>query len=193
MTTYFQNISSILPFDKKDLIDVTDILFISEPSCQNFVHKQSLSPTVLNTDFHKFLSEKGLEVEKVLIWHWYNEDPYWAHIDSNDQGVVSPCALNWTLSTDSSQVNFYDIENVEKTVKFGNDIDENSITENVTSYIPINVKGLNPSAVWDDQGPAVINTSVPHMVVSSGMRISVSLNFKNPMPTIEDVIDRLYK
>lgn len=193
MTMFFQNISSLIPFNINELIDLSKIEIFNEPPCEEFVHKQSFKSDILNNNFLKFLNNKGIEVEKVLVWHWFNRDPFWAHIDSNNEGVVSPSAINWTINNNVSQVNFYQLTDAEKTVAFGNAVDKNSRTENVTSYIPINVKGLNPNAVWNDRGPTVINTSVPHLVIAPEMRTSISLNFKIPMPTIETVLDRLLK
>ncbi len=193
MTVFFQNISSLIPFNINELIDLSKIEIFNEPPCEEFVHKQSFKSDILNNNFLKFLNNKGIEVEKVLVWHWFNRDPFWAHIDSNNEGVVSPSAINWTINNNVSQVNFYQLTDAEKTVAFGNAVDKNSRTENVTSYIPINVKGLNPNAVWNDRGPTVINTSVPHLVIAPEMRTSISLNFKIPMPTIETVLDRLLK
>ncbi len=190
---FFQNISSLIPFNINELIDLSKIEIFNEPPCEEFVHKQSFKSDILNNNFLKFLNNKGIEVEKVLVWHWFNRDPFWAHIDSNNEGVVSPSAINWTINNNVSQVNFYQLTDAEKTVAFGNAVDKNSRTENVTSYIPINVKGLNPNAVWNDRGPTVINTSVPHLVIAPEMRTSISLNFKIPMPTIETVLDRLLK
>ena len=193
MTVFFRNVSSIIPFDVDDLIDLSKIEIFYESPCEDFIHKQSFKSDILNNNFLKFLNNKGIEVEKVLVWHWFNRDPFWAHIDSNNEGVVSPSAINWTINNNVSQVNFYQLTDAEKTVAFGNAVDKNSRTENVTSYIPINVKGLNPNAVWNDRGPTVINTSVPHLVIAPEMRTSISLNFKIPMPTIETVLDRLLK
>ena len=193
MTVFFQNISSLIPFNINELIDLSKIEIFNEPPCEEFVHKQSFKSDILNNNFLKFLNNKGIEVEKVLVWHWFNRDPFWAHIDSNNEGVVSPSAINWTINNNVSQVNFYQLTDAEKTVAFGNAVDKNSRTENVTSYIPINVKGLTPNAVWNDRGPTVINTSVPHLVIAPEMRTSISLNFKIPMPTIETVLDRLLK
>lgn len=193
MTTFFKNISCYIPFDIQDLVDLSDIQIYKDCPTSNFVHKQSFSSEILNPQFLKFLLSKNIKIQKVIVWNWYNRDSFWAHIDSNNQGVISPCALNWTLNNNSSQVNFYELPNVEKQVRYGNEIDNNSKTENVTSYIPINVQGLEPDAVWDDRGPAVINTSIPHLVIASQMRTSISLNFENPMPSIETILDRLCK
>jgi hypothetical protein len=191
MTSFFQNISSCIPFNVDNLLDLSKVEIFIDPPCDHFVHKQTFSSEILNPLFYEFLCNKNLKVQKVIVWHWYNKNPFWAHIDSDKNGVVSPSAINWTINNNQSQVNFYDLSDVEKNVKFGNEIDENSRTDNVTAYIPINVKGLVPNAVWNDRGPAVINTGVPHLVVAPEMRTSISLNFENPIPTISDIIDRL--
>lgn len=191
MTIFYKNISSEIPFNIDNLIDLSQIKIFKNSSHENFVHKQSFSPNILNTDFLKFLNSKGIKVEKVLVWHWLNKDSFWAHIDSNHEGVISPSAINWTINDNYSQVNFYDLPDVKKQVKFGNEIDLSSKTENVTSYIPIDVKGLTPNAIWNDRGPSVINTSVPHLVVAPEMRTSISLNFETPAPTIETLLERL--
>ena len=193
MTVFYKNISDIIPFEINTLIDLSNVSIFDSPLSHQFVHKQSFSPVILNSKFLSFLKDKSIEVEKVLIWHWYIKDANWAHIDSNAEGVISCSAINWTLNKNITQVNFYNLNHNETAVRFGNEVDQTAQTDNVTSYIAINVNGSTPDAIWDDQGPAVINTSIPHLVVANQLRTSVSLNFVNPRLTVETIIDRLYR
>lgn len=191
MTLLYKNVSNLIPFDVNDLIDLSRFEIISEAPCEQFVHKQNLPPDVLNPKFLDFLRSKDIGVQKVSIWHWYCKDPYWAHIDCNAEGRILPAALNWTIKEHISQVNFYDIPDVEKTVRFGNEIDTGWRTDNVTAYIPVNVKGLTPDAIWNDRGPALINTSVPHLVLAPEMRTSVTVGVLNPNLSIDMLLERL--
>jgi len=192
MTIFYKNISHLLPFDFNNLVDVRSVKIIEEKNISDqFVHKQTFDPNILNLEFVAYLKSKEILIDKIIIWNWFCNDPIWAHIDCDACGEISPCAINWTLNTNKSQVNFYDIDNIDKTVRFENEIDTGWKTDNVTAYIPINVKGIRPSAIWNDQGPALINTSIPHLIVAPELRTSVSLGIKFPVPSIEEVIRRL--
>lgn len=192
MTILYQDISSIIPFDLDDLIDTSNIEILKEAPCEDqFVHKQNYPTSIINRDFLEFLKNKNITLDKIIVWHWYCKDPEWAHIDCSSAGEILPCAINWTINSNISQVNFYNLDNVDKTVRFGNEIDTGWRTDNVTAYIPINVKGMIPDAVWNNRGPALINTSVPHLIVASEMRTSISLSISSPISTIEEVLKRL--
>jgi len=190
MTILYKDISNLIPFEVNDLINVDSIQIIDESPCEQFVHKQNLHATVLNPEFLIFLKSKNIEIEKVTIWHWFCTAARWAHIDCSTTGEILPAALNWTLEEHSSQVNFYDLPNVDKTVRFGNEVDTGWRTDNVTAYIPVNVEGLTPNAVWSNRGPVLINTSVPHLIIAPEMRRSVTLGIRPPVP-IEVLLERL--
>ena len=192
MMPFYKNISDIIPFDVDQLIDSDTIVPLTEiPVEDNFVNKNTLPSDVLNSDFYDFLKEKDLIVDRIIIWTWYCKNPHWAHIDSNSQGVILESALNWTLNHNKSRVHFYDMPDVDKTVMFGNQIDTGWSTPNVTAYIPVNVKGIDPVATWDNRGPAIINTSVPHLIVAEEIRTSCSLQF-NKSQSIETLYKKLY-
>ena len=192
MLPYTQPISKFIPFNIDDLIDKSKVEILTEaPVSDNFVHKTKLSPEVLNSDFLKWLQSLDLDVESVVIWHWLALDPHIAHIDSDETGVTeTTCAINWTLTKSRSKVNFYNMPNVDKTVMYGNEAAADWVTPNVTAYIPVDVKGIKPIDDWSDQGPCLINISVPHMVVAPEMRISVSLQFAKPWD-FESVLEKL--
>jgi hypothetical protein len=160
------------------------------PVEDNFVHKQTLPPEVLTPQFLDFLNSKNLEVSKVLVWTWLCKDPHIAHIDCNDRGDILPSALNFTMNTNISDVRFYNIPDVDKTVMFGNEADTEWDTPNVQAYIPVNVRDIEPAAVWNDRGPCVINTSVPHLIVASEIRTSISLQFRDQC-SAEELVERL--
>ena len=192
MTILYQNISTLIPFDVDSLVDVTKINILKEAPCDDqFVHKEILPVDIINNDFLNFLKTKNISLDKVIVWHWFCKDPEWAHIDCSSSGEILPCAINWTINSNKSQVNFYNLPNIDKTVRFGNEIDTGWRTDNVTAYIPVNVKGIDPDAVWDDRGPAIINTSIPHLIVAPEMRTSISLGISPPVPTIDEVLKRL--
>jgi hypothetical protein len=192
MTILYQNISTLIPFNIDALIDASKINVPKDNQCSDqFVHKETLPVDVINEKFLDFLKSKNINLDKVVIWHWICKDPEWAHIDCNSTGSIQPCAINWTINSNKSQVNFYNLSNIDKTIRFGNEIDTGWQTDNVTAYIPINVKGLVPDAVWNDRGPALINTSVPHLIVAPEMRTSISLGISSPVPTIDEVLKKL--
>ena len=192
MTILYQDISKYIPFEVDSLIDISKIKIVKDSPCgDQFVHKENTSIDVLNKDFLEFLEKKDIILDKVVVWHWLCEDPHWAHIDCSSDGEILPCAINWTINSNKSQVNFYDIPGVDKTVRFGNEIDTGWRTDNVTAYIPVDVKEIQPSDIWSDRGPALINTSVPHLIVAPEMRTSISLGIASPVPQIEDILSKL--
>jgi hypothetical protein len=191
MLPFYNNVSTLIPFSVDDLIDISCVEILETvPSEDNFVHKQSLPPEVLTQQFLEFLNERDLGVSKVLVWTWLCKDPHIAHIDCNDKGEILPAAFNFTMNTNKSDVRFYDMPDVDKTVMTGNQADTEWKTDNVQAYIPVNVKNVEPAAVWDDRGPCLINTSVPHLIVAPEIRTSISLQF-NKSETIEILLQKL--
>ena len=191
MLPFCQTVDDLIPFDVDSLIDISCVEILETvPSEDNFVHKQSLPPEVLTPQFLKFLEEKDLEVSKVLVWTWLCKDPFIAHIDCNEKGEILPAAFNFTMNDNVSDVRFYDIPDVDKTVMFGNEANTEWKTDNVQAYIPVNVKDKAPAAIWNNRGPCVINTSVPHLIVAPEIRTSISLQFKNHYD-INTIIEKL--
>jgi hypothetical protein len=191
MLPFYRKVDDLIPFDVDDLIDISCVeIQETVPVEDNFVHKQTLPPEVLTPQFLDFLNSKNLEVSKVLVWTWLCKDPHIAHIDCNDRGDILPSALNFTMNTNISDVRFYNIPDVDKTVMFGNEADTEWDTPNVQAYIPVNVRDIEPAAVWNDRGPCVINTSVPHLIVASEIRTSISLQFRDQC-SAEELVERL--
>ena len=191
MLPFYNNVSTLIPFSVDDLIDISCVEVLETvPSEDNFVHKQSLPPEVLTPQFLEFLDERDLGVSKVLVWTWLCKDPHIAHIDCNDKGEILPAAFNFTMNNNKSDVRFYDLPDVDKTVMTGNQADTEWKTDNVQAYIPVNVKNVEPAAVWDNRGPCLINTSVPHLIVAPEIRTSISLQF-NKSETIEILLQKL--
>lgn len=173
-------VDDLIPFAVDELIDKSSVEIFTQ-SKENWVHKGHLPPKALNPRFLKFLRDRDLDVDKVLVWHWKCNDPYIAHVDCDEKGVILPSALNWTLNDNVSCVNFYDMPDAEKVVMFGNQADTEWDAPNVKAYIPIDVKNETPAAVWDNRGPCIINTSVPHLIVAPEIRTSISLQFVKPV------------
>jgi hypothetical protein len=180
MLPFCKSIKELIPFDVEDLLD-KDKVEIFNQAPNNWVHKGYLPPETLNPKFLKFLQDKDLDVDKVLVWHWFCDSPHIAHIDCDENGTILPSAMNWTITDNKSCVHFYDMPDVEKTVMFGNEADTEWDAPNVKAYIPIDVKNEVPAATWNDQGPCIINTSVPHLIVAPEIRTSISLQFKKPV------------
>lgn len=192
MMPFYKNISDIIPFDIDSLIDVSKINIIKESPVEDyFVDKKSYEISVLRKEFIDFMKSKKLEIDRVVVWHWLCSDPKIAHIDCNSKGEILPSALNWTLNNNSNQVQFYDMPDVEKKVMYGNEAALEFTTVDVTAYIPINVEKEKPTEIWKNRGPAIINTSVPHLIVAEEMRTSFSLQFKIDH-SIEELEKKLY-
>jgi len=191
MLPFCQEVQDLIPFDIDDLIDPSCVEIIDcVPVDDNFVDKVELPAEVLTPQFLNFLNEKDLEVAKVLVWTWLCKDPHIAHIDCNAEGEILPAAFNFTMNNNQSDVRFYDMPDVDKTVMFGNDADKEWKTENVQAYIPVDVTNITPAAIWNNRGPCLINTSVPHLIVAPEIRTSISLQFKKTA-TIEELLQKL--
>ncbi len=191
MLPFCQEVHNLIPFDVDDLIDISCIEILDTvPVDDNFVNKIELPPEVLTSQFLNFLNERDLEVARVLVWTWFCKDPHVAHIDCNAEGEILPAAFNFTLNNNKSDVRFYDMPDVDKTVMFGNEAAKEWKTENVQAYIPVNVKNIEPAAIWSSRGPCVINTSVPHLIVAPEIRTSISLQFRKTV-TVEELLQKL--
>jgi hypothetical protein len=181
MTPYYFELKDYIPFKKEELLDIRLIEVLGTITTDNFVRKDNYAVSILNPKLIKFLEEKGIEIRKVVVWHWLAKDPYIAHIDSGPDGDTIAAAINWTL-TSNSRVNFYEPQDMPLEVKFGNQALPDWNTENVGSYIPINVKDVEPVASWQSEGPCLINPALPHMIVAAEPRVAVSLQLKENIP-----------
>lgn len=197
MNPYFENIFDIIPFEINSLIDISNLSLDFDIKEDNFVRKNSYDPSILNQDFVKWLKEKlDLSVEKVILWHWKTDkNPNLAHIDSNTKGDISPgAAINWTLSKEFTSVAWFKKENIEYKVSMNNEADRRWNTPNVEAYIAVPVNYADRLAEWSDRGPALIETSIPHLIYAGEhTRVSVSLNcghwidFNSVMEKVEKI------
>jgi|AntDeeMinimDraft_6_1070357.scaffolds.fasta_scaffold00128_11 hypothetical protein len=181
MTPYYFELNNYIPFKKDELLDISLIKILENIDTDNFVRKDNYSVDIINQDFVAFLVERGIELRKVVVWHWLAKNPYIAHIDSGPDGDTITAAINWTL-TKGSKVNFYEPQDLELEVKFGNQDLPDWSTSNVGSYIPINVKDVDPITAWSSEGPCLINPALPHMIVAETPRVAVSLQLKENIP-----------
>jgi hypothetical protein len=180
MRPFFENIADVIPFDIDDLIDLDDLPLDFDIKEDNYVRKNSYEPTILNQEFVQWLKDNlNLTVNKVILWHWKTDNnPNIAHIDSNPAGQISPgAAINWTLSKNISSVAWFKKENIEYKVSMNNEADRRWSTPNVEAYIAVPVKFSDRLDEWSDRGPALIETSIPHLIYAGDRtRVSVSLN-----------------
>lgn len=178
---FFEILKDIIPFDISQLVKPNSFEIITVDSIDTddlFVHKQHYEiEEILNEDFKNWLLDREVIPRRVLVWHWLCANPDIAHIDCNSEGEIPTAALNWTINDNKNQVQFYNIPDVKKEVVYGNQADVNWKMDNVTAYIPINVKGLKPAAIWNTRGPALLNIAEPHLIVAPEMRTAVSLQF----------------
>jgi hypothetical protein len=185
MPILFKDLKEIIPFDTDHLIkpNTFNIFKKSDIDVEDwFVHKQMLEPDVLEDNFRNWLIQKGTVPKRVVVWHWLCSSPDIAHIDCNSEGEIPSAALNWTINNNDSRVEFFHVPGVEKKVMHGNQADTNWKTDNVSAYIPVNVKGLSPAAVWNTRGPALLNISEPHLIVAAEMRTAISIQFELEEP-----------
>jgi hypothetical protein len=188
MIPYYFELSNRIPFSKNELLNTNLIEMLDAIETDNFVQKDNYSVDIINPDFIEYLKAKGIEIRKVVVWHWLAKDPYIAHIDSGPDGDTITAAINWTL-TKNSRVNFYEPQDADLEVKFGNQDLPDWSTSNVGSYIPINVKDVDPVTAWTSEGPCLINPALPHMIVADVPRIAVSLQLKENIP-FNDLVER---
>lgn len=197
MTPYFNNISDIVPFDVDDLIsNIDDLPLDFNVDTKNYVRKNVFGPEILNPKFVQWLKNSvDLTVQKVVLWHWHtDDDPTTAHIDSDPNGNISPgAALNWTISKDVTSVSWYDVKDVDYKVSFNNEGDKRWSTPNVEAYIAVKVNYKDRVTEWSDRGPAILDTTVPHMIYApTHTRISISLNF-GEYNDYQDIANRFEK
>lgn len=193
MTILFEDLGKIIPFDIDQLIktDTFKIYTKSDIDVEDwFVHKQMLEIDALDDQFKEWLIKIGVPPKRVIIWHWLCSKPDIAHIDSNSEGEIPTAAFNWTINNNNNWVQFYDMPDVEKVVMHGNEADTNWKTDNVSSYIPVNVSNVEPAAIWNTRGPALLNIAEPHLIVAPEMRTSVSIQFEVEEP-FEIILDKL--
>jgi len=180
MAPYYHKV--YIPFTIEEYINLEVIetlninLSITE---DNYVRKDVLSKDILNYDFCAYVENIAqMKIGKILLWHWRITNPNVAHVDCDVTGVISPHgAFNWTYSTEYSSVQWYDVPFKEQ-LYMGNEFDKKYNFNTPTSYIPVpNIDMTTKDDEWDDQGPAIINTSIPHMIYAPNTRVSVSLQF----------------
>ncbi len=188
---YFLEIGEQIPFSQdqyilKDLISVD----INTP-IKDFVKKEKYAPSVLNPHFREYLDDLvGAHLNKLVIWYWGPIKCNMAHIDCNTKKEMHPFAINWVLNPQDSQVNFYDLPDQNLVYAEGDAGIPGLKTENVTAYIPVNVTGVEPKAVWSSKELCILNTSLPHMIDTNAYRVSASVQFDIDV-TLESVLKRI--
>lgn len=196
MKPYFEDIFDVIPFDIDSLIDTSSLDLDFDIKEDNFVRKNSYDPSILNKDFVKWLKDNlDLSVEKVILWHWKTDkNPNIAHIDSNTEGKISPgAAINWTLSENYTSVAWFKKEDIEYKVSMNNEADRRWNTPNVEAYIAVPVEFSDRLDEWSSRGPALIETSIPHLIYAGGhTRVSISLNC-GPWVDFNSVLEKVEK
>jgi hypothetical protein len=143
-----------------------------------FVKKNVFDPEILNQQFKQYVNNLvGAEIKKVVIWYWGKSNLKIAHIDCNDKKEIHPLAINWVLNSQESRVNFYNNLPEDLDIGFGDNGIYGLKTENVTSYIPVDVSNSVPAVAWSTKNLCLLNTSIPHMIDSTAYRISASIQF----------------
>jgi hypothetical protein len=158
---------------------------LKSPPENNFVKKDNYPPDVLDLKVLNWLEKYQTPIRKVIIWHWFTDNLNMAHIDSGPNGDTVTAAINWTLNDNPTQVNFYQDVPSNLTVKIADRDNREWNTNNVGSYIPIDVSEIQPVAIWKEKDPCLINPRLPHLVYAPKLRISVSLQFYENIPFLD--------
>ena len=188
---YYLDLDKIVPWPNEDLIDFSLIDTNLENPVPNYYKKLIYPPTVLKPELHTLLDDLvGAEMNKVIIWQWGRSDHNNAHIDCNSKGEIQPFAINFVLSKWNSTLEFFDHQDVDIDIKIGGEALPDVVTENVTTYLAIDVSGLTPRAVWDGKRPCIINASVPHIVRTPEMRVTASIQWAIDVD-LQPVYDRI--
>ena len=118
------------------------------------------------------------KISKINLWYWGSVKLNVAHIDcGKNLEEIHPFAINWVLNQEPSQVNWYNITADRYKIKMGDEELPGAEVSNVTSYIPVDVTGLEPDCSWNNKNLVFLNTSIPHMIETDFSRISVSIQF----------------
>lgn len=197
MNPYYEDISDIIPFHVDDLIDKDSFLILPldfKIQRDNYVRKNIFQKDILNKKFISWVEQKTeMKIGKVILWHWRCDYPNVAHIDCNPQGKIAPnAALNWTISTESTSVQWFDTDQWELKVSMNNEDFPDWDMPNVEAYISVKVKQEDRDDEWQGRGPAIINTSIPHMIYAPNTRISCSLQFAGEF-TYQELLDKFRK
>lgn len=161
----------------------------------NLFVKNTFGREILNVKFRDDLEHTvETEISKINIWYWGNVKLDVAHIDCGKNiNEIHPFAINWVLNPEPSQVNWYNVASERYEIKMGDEELPGAKVSNVTSYIPVNVNGLEPDHVWKDKNLVFLNTSIPHMIETDSFRISVSIQFPlkyNFQDTLEKILSK---
>lgn len=177
---YYKNID--IPYKLNEYINENEYVNLPinfDIKEDNYIRKNVYERDILNTNFCDYVEQVAeMKVGKVVMWHWRVTNPNIAHVDCDTKGQILPnAALNWAISSSYSSVQWYDVPFVN-TVKNNNEADKNFNTPNVTSYIAVkNIDMNTKNDEWNNCGPAIINTSIPHMIYAPNTRVSFSLQF----------------
>ena len=188
---YYIDLDNIVPWTNDELIDFAQVETNLEEPVHNYYKKLIYPPTVLKKEFQDMMDDLvGAKMNKCIIWQWGASDHDNAHIDCNSKGEIQPFALNFVLSGWDSGVEFYDNEQTELKISVGDESLDGVKTENVTTYMAIDVSGLEPRANWAGKRPCIINASVPHIVRTREMRVTASIQWASDV-ALEPVYERI--
>lgn len=174
-----------LDIDADPLVDRLEILSrFAQDNKSQVLHltQDILKPTVL-----KMINDRGLEIDKIDVWRWNltNSRTGVPHTDGQyGNGTGRNVGMNWSLENDGSGVEFFD-------AALGTQEFEDLIDRSHASWIfP---KGTEPTVVWNNRYPSLINTQVPHLVTGADgtFRYSMTIKFKGN-PTFDIVATKLW-
>jgi hypothetical protein len=179
MLPYYIDLKNYFPYKTSELLSLDYKDIVPNNPKNNLFQKNTFDRGIINNTFRDDL-ESTIEatISKVNIWYWGKVKLNMAHIDCGKTlDEIHPFAINWVLNEEPSQVNWYDISYKDYRIKMGDEKVPGAEISNVTSYIPIGVKDLDPDHVWKDKDLVFLNTSIPHMIETDNFRISVSIQF----------------
>lgn len=194
MNPYYEDISDLIPFDIDDLIDKDKFKTLPldfNIEKDNYVRKNLFQKDVLNKNFVEWIESKiKMSIDKVVVWHWRCNNPDTAHIDCDPTGKIAPNgALNWTLSKDFTSVQWFNTDTWKLKVSMNNEDFPGWDMPNVEAYISVKVNQEDRNDEWTSRGPAVINTTIPHMIYAPNTRVSISLQFAGEF-SYQELLDK---
>jgi hypothetical protein len=194
MKPYYEDISDIIPFHVDDLLNkecLSTLPLNFKVEKDNYVRKNVFQKDILNKKFVEWVEDRAeMKIDKVVLWHWLCNYPDVAHIDCNPQGKIAPNgALNWTLSKDFTSVQWFNTDAWELKVSMNNEDFPGWDMPNVEAYISVKVNQEDRDDEWSSRGPAIINTTIPHMIYAPTTRVSISLQFAGEF-TYQELLDK---
>lgn len=181
----YPNVLVPLDIDKDPLIDKKSVM--DQFNNQQTLQVLHLTEDILKPEILNILKSRGLEIDKIDVWRWElsTSSLNRPHSDGNFlNGSGRKVGLNWSISDESSRVDFYDQQ-------LGRPEFEDLKDRSHTFWnLP---EGTDPLISWTNKYPSLLNTQVPHIVrgPADEWRYSITIKFKGN-PDYSSVCNKLW-